>query len=160
MFGQIFGDLYTGLGLEDIYGVDLANYLWGNTSSVDTSNQFITIGFITFSIAFIVTVFYYYFLGGLLHKPSLGSKFSWFVALLVNSALSFLLGWQYTLADYYANRMVYVGVNRQTFPLPNIGEGSCLAFGLANAISVAVLFFLILTFILKWGSRDFRHIPF
>ena len=63
---EIFGNLYTCFGLENIYGAgdgELAEYLWGQASSEVTTNQFIGIGVITLFIAIFVFVAYYYVLG-------------------------------------------------------------------------------------------------
>jgi hypothetical protein len=161
--GEIFGTLYTWFGLEDIYGSgtgELADYLWGTASSEVTTNQFISIGLTTLAIAIFIVLVYYYFFGKLMHKPSWGNIFTWLGALTLNSIAAFLLGWNWTLSDFYAgDKMVTMSATtNQQVALP-IEEINCLQFGGANAL-VAILFFLFLCLILKWGSRDYSHIPF
>ena len=40
-----------------------------------------------------------------------------------------------------------------------IGTSNCWGFGIAN-IFVSIIFFIILTFILKWWSSNAKHVPF
>ena len=94
--------------LENIYGAgdgELAEYLWGQASSEVTTNQFIGIGVITLFIAIFVFVAYYYVLGQLFRRPSWGNRWTWIVALLVNSFLAFIAGWQWTCSDLLAGKM-------------------------------------------------------
>lgn len=160
--GEFFGSLYTGFGLEDLYGSgegELAEYLWGNASSVVATNQFVGIGLITIGIALAVVAIYYYVLGQLLQKPSWGNRFTWLMALVANSLIAFLAAWQWTLSDLYSGDMVTIDAKTgQQTDLP-ISALNCLQFGLANAI-VTVLLFIVFSLILKWKSRDFSHIPF
>lgn len=159
---QFFGSLYTSFGLENIYGAgdgELAEYLWGQASSIVTTNQFVGIGFITIGIAALVFFVYYYGLGQLLQKPSWGNRITWFIALIVNSVLAFFAGWQWTLADLYAGKMKTLDpVTNVTVDLP-IDEFNCLQFGGVNSI-IALLVFGVLCLFFKWWSRDYSHIPF
>lgn len=159
---DIFGQLYTCLGLEDIYGSgpnELADYLWGTASSEVTTNQFVGIGFITLGIALLVFVAYYYLLGHLLQKPSWGNKVTWFVAMAVNSGLAFLAGWQWTLSDYYQGKMVTISAITKVKEALPIDELNCLQFGGVNAL-VAIPIFILFCLCFKWWSRDYSHIPF
>lgn len=159
---EIFGNLYTCFGLENIYGAgdgELAEYLWGQASSVVTTNQFIGIGVITLAISFFVFVVYYYVLGQLLRRPSWGNRLTWTVALLVNSIFAFIAGWQWTLSDLLAGKMKTIDeMTNSPIDLP-ICELNCLQFGGANAL-IALLFFIFLCIFFKWWSRDYSHIPF
>lgn len=157
--GEFFGTLYTMCGLENLYGIDLADYLWGYASSQETANQFISIGLATLVIAAIITAIYYYVFGTLLSKPSWGNKLTWVITLAVNSAIAFIVGWSWTLSDLYGGKMVTVDpTTSATIDLP-IDAGNCLGFGVVNVI-VALLFFLIFTVIFKWKSRDYSRVPF
>lgn len=156
-----FERLYTMLGLANIYGSgpgELADYLRGTASSVVGTNQFVWIGFTTIGISLLMVLVYYYLLGMLLRKPSWGSNWTWFLTMLLNSLMAFLVGTLWTRSDLHAGKMVTVDpVTNDTVGLP-IDFSNCLQFGGANAL-IAALFFVLLTFILKWGSRDFSHIP-
>lgn len=159
--GDFFGTLYTMLGFDGIYGSgegELADYLWGQASSVMTSNQFPIIGFLTILIAGIVAVLYYYGLGTFMQKPSWGNKLTWFIALAIVALGTFLLGWQWTLSDLYAGRMVTEDqVTGAQTDLP-IDGFNCLAFGFVNLL-IGVFWFVVLSFLIKWGSRDYSRIP-
>jgi branched-subunit amino acid ABC-type transport system permease component len=156
---ELFGTLYTMCGLENMYGTDLADYLWGVASSVVTSNQFIGVGMATLLITLVIVLVYYFVFGKLLQKPSWGNIFTWLIALVVNSGLALLVGWQWVLSDLYQGKMVTVDeVTNATTDLP-IGGFDCFMFGCTNAI-VALIFFVIMTLIFKWFSRDYSRVPF
>lgn len=159
---DIFGHLYTIFGLEDIYGSEpgeLADYLWGTASSQVTTNQFVGIGFITLGITAFVFLGYYYFLGQIMQKPSWGNKFTWLLALAVNSVLAFVAGWQWTLSDYYQGKMVTISAVTKVEEALPIDGLNCLQFGGVNAL-IAILFFVAFCLFFKWWSRDYSHIPF
>lgn len=157
--GNFFEFLYTFLGLKSIYGADLANYLAGRATALSTENQFITIGFITIGISLVVVLIYYYVIGHWLHKPSWGSRITWLITLVINSLFAFIAGWQFTAHDLDAGKMMKYDPKTDMLVSLPITDGNCLEFGLTNAIVAAILF-CILSICLKWGSRDFRHIPF
>lgn len=92
-------------------------------------------------------------------RPSWGNRWTWIVALLVNSFLAFIAGWQWTCSDLLAGKMKTIdAVTNSLVDLP-IEESNCLQFGGANAL-IALLFFIVLCFGFKWWSRDYSHIPF
>ena len=56
--GEFFGSIYC--WFEDFFGIDLANYLWGESSLAQTTNMFIGIGLTMFLISLALVVVYYY----------------------------------------------------------------------------------------------------
>lgn len=56
--GEFFGSIYC--WFEDFFGLELANYLWGLSSSKTDANAFIGIGMIMLGITLAIAVLYYY----------------------------------------------------------------------------------------------------
>lgn len=156
--GQIIGTFYTWLGLEQIYGLDLANYLWGLTAKDVTTNQFIPIFFWTLGAAIAIAAIYYYVLGTLFQKPSWGNRFTWLISLGVNALVAFMIGWQWTLSDLYSGKMVATDPNTNLPTALPISDSNCLLFGFANLL-ISIGLYIIVSAILKWGSRDYSRIP-
>ena len=84
--GELFGDLYC--WLEDFFGLELADYLWGLSSPQQTGNMFIGIGMTMLCISLILTIVYYY----LLNHPRLNNWWGWSIFLAVNAFLNFVVG--------------------------------------------------------------------
>lgn len=159
--GGLIGGLYTGCGLEDLYGSgdgELASYLWGEVGQLGT-NQYPVIAFWTLAAALAVVAIYYYVLGTLLRRPSWGNGWTWLIALGVSAFIGYCIGWNITAGDYYAGYMTTFDARTGAeIPLP-ISEWNCSMFGFVNAIW-GIIYFLLGTALLKWWSADFKHIPF
>ena len=52
--GEFFGSMYC--VFEDLFGLELADYLWGNSSPISINNQFIAIGFWMLGIALSIAI--------------------------------------------------------------------------------------------------------
>lgn len=153
--GGFFGSLYCLFGLDQFYGLGLANYLWGSTSSIVTTNQFIGIGLSMMGISFAMVIIFYY----AVNHPRLDNWWGWGLFLVVNAIINFFVGWQWVLSDYYAGKMVYIdSVTSLETPLP-IYESNLLCFGVANML-LSILAFIIFSLIFKWGSRNCHRAPF
>ncbi len=151
--GDFFGSIYC--WLEDFFGLELANYLWGESSPEQQDVMFIGIGMSMLIISLFVTVLYYY----IIDHPRLGNFWAWLAFLTGNSLINFLVGWQWVLKDYYDGLMIRISaVTGEPESLP-IDEGNILAFGVTNAILSALAFFF-LSMIIKWKSTNVSHVPF
>ncbi len=150
--GQFFGSIYC--WFEDFFGLDLANYLWGIASSVSDTNLFIGIGLTMFGISLGVVLLFYY----VVNHPQLNNWWGWGIFLAVNAVINFIVGWQWVLDDYYADKMVTIDpyTNLQT-PL-NIGTSEILYFGVSNML-LSILVFIVFSFIFKWWSRNCPNAP-
>lgn len=151
--GQFFGSIYC--LFEDLFGLDLANYLWGISSPESQTNAFIGIGLTMFAISLFFVVLYYY----MLNIPSLCVWWAWAIFGAVNVIVNFFVGWQWVLNDYYDGKMVTIdpATNLKT-PL-NIGESEILCFGVSNML-LSLLAFFLFSLALKWWSRNCSHSPF
>ena len=152
---QLFGSLYCLFGLDQFYGLDLANYLWGQTSSIVTTNQFIGIGLIMLGISLAMVLIFYY----AVDHPKLDNWWGWGIFLVVNAIINFFVGWNWVLSDYYAGKMIFLdpATNLDT-PLP-IYKSNLLCFGVVNML-LSVFAFIIFSLIFKWGSRNCNRAPF
>lgn len=103
--GEFFGSMYCWL-FEDFFGLELANYLWGEASPKQLSNMFIGIGLSLLCISFLISVVYYY----IVDHPRLSNWWGWSIFLGVNAAINFVVGWQWVLKDYYDGLMVNLRV--------------------------------------------------
>jgi len=150
--GNFFGSLYC--VFEDFFGLDLANYMWGQSAADQTSNLFIGIGFWLIAITVLIAVVFYY----VINKPSFGNFWAWLIACIVNALANFAMGYYWTVSDYYAGLMVTInpatGLEQQ---LP-IGQSNCLCFGVSNALYSIVLFFIVSLLIKNWSNA--KNAPF
>ena len=56
--GYFFGSMYC--WFEDLFGIDLANYLWGQATELQTTNMFMSIGLWMLAISLGFSIIYYY----------------------------------------------------------------------------------------------------
>jgi hypothetical protein len=151
--GDFFGSIYC--WFEDFFGLELADYLWGQSSPLSQTNAYIGIGFTMLGVSLAMVLIYYY----VLNHPRLNQWWGWGIFLVVNAVINFIVGWQWVLADYYDGKMITIdpATNLQT-PL-NIGESEILCFGVSNMF-LSILAFIILSFCFKWWSSNCSRAPF
>jgi hypothetical protein len=151
--GEFFGSIFC--WFEDFFGIDLANYLWGQSSPLSQTNSFIGLGLWMFGISFVMFVLFYY----VINHPRLNNWWGWLIFLVVNFVINFIVGWQSVLKDYYEGKMITIdpATNMQT-PL-NIGETEILCFGVSDAI-LSILVFVVFSFCFKWWSSNCSKAPF
>lgn len=151
--GQFFGSIYC--LFEDLFGLDLANYLWGLASPESQTNAFISIGLTMFGITLFFVVLYYY----IINLPRLCTWWAWSIFGGINALVNLFVGWQWVLNDYYDGKMITIdpATNLKT-PL-NIGESEILCFGVSNML-LSLLAFFLFSLALKWWSRNCSHSPF
>ncbi len=151
--GEFFGSLYC--VFEDLFGLELADYLWGHSSPLATTNAFISIGLWMFGISLAVCLLYYY----AIDHPRWSNCLGWGVFLLINAVINFLVGWQWVLDDYYADKMVRRNPVTDLLEPLNIGTSDFLCFGVSNML-LSILAFIIFSLIVKWKSTNSSHSPF
>ena len=151
--GEFFGSIYC--WLEDFFGLELADYLWGLSSQEQQSNMFIGIGLSMICISFFMVVLYYY----VINHPRLNNWWGWLIFLGINGAINFVVGWQWVLKDYYNDLMVAKSVTTGKVVKLPIYESDILAFGVTNMIN-AILAYVIFSYIIKWWSSNCSRAPF
>ena len=151
--GEFFGSIYC--WFEEFFGIELANYLWGESSLLSQTNSFIGIGWSMFGISFAMVLIYYY----VINHPQLNHWCGWIIFLVINGIINFIVGWQWVLKDYYDGKMITIdpATNLQ-MPL-NIGESEIIYFGVSNMF-ISVIAFIVFSFILKWWSTNCSRAPF
>ena len=151
--GEFFGSIYC--WLEDFFGLELADYLWGEATSKQVSNMYIGIGLSMLCISFFMVVLYYY----IVNHPRLNNWWGWFIFWITNGIINFIVGWQWVLKDYYDDLMVKTDpATNQEIDL-DIYTSDILAFGVTNMID-ALIAFLVFSYIIKWWSSNCSRAPF
>ena len=151
--GEFFGSMYC--VFEDLFGLELADYLWGNSSPISINNQFIAIGFWMLGISLSIAIVYYY----LINHPRLCNWWGWSLFSVLTLVINFIVGWQWVLKDLYEGKMIKIDpVTNQDVPL-DIFETDCIYFGFSNMILSFVAFFII-SCIIKWWSSNCASAPF
>lgn len=151
--GDFFGSLYC--IFEDFFGLELADYLWGQSSPDSTTNSFIGIGLWMLGISILTVLIYYY----ALNHPKLNNWWGWGIFLVINAIINFIVGWQIVLSDFYDGLMVRIDPSTNMNVPLNIGESEIICFGVSNMI-ISVFTFIIISFIVKWWSRNCSNAPF
>ena len=150
--GNFFGSIYC--WLEDFFGLELAEYLWGNSAQEQLSNMFISIGFTMLAISLFVVVCYYY----IINHPRLNNWWGWLIFLGINAVLNFLVAWQWVLKDFYAGLMVAKdSATNKTIDLP-ISQDNIIAFGVTNMID-SIIVFILISYLIKWWSSNCSKAP-
>ena len=151
--GEFFGSIYC--RFEEFYGLDLANYLWGEASPQSQTNAFIGIGLTMLGISLGVVLIYYY----AVNHPRLNNWWGWGIFLLINAVINFIVGWQWVLKDYYDDKMVAIDPSTNMEVPLNIGNSEILCFGVSNMI-LSIIAFIIFSLIVKWWSTNCSRAPF
>lgn len=151
--GEFFGSIYC--WLEEFFGLELADYLWGVSSPDQTSNMFIGIGMSMLAISLVMAICYYY----IVNHPRLNNWWGWLIFAGVNAFINFIVGWQWVLRDYYDDLMYEISKTTGEKVSLSIDESDILAFGVTNMIN-SIIAFIIISFIIKWWSSNCSRAPF
>lgn len=157
---NLLGTMYD--WFQSFYGQDLSYYLWGydpSTEAYTNPNVYNLVGLITLGISFAIVMLYYY----IFNHPRYCKWWSWLITLGVNSVIALFVGYGIVM-NRYVNGYIHDCLMYQRDADGNvlsvlIGEGNCWGFGIANII-VALIFFVVLSFLLKWWSGNAKHVPF
>lgn len=157
---DIFNPIYT--LFDSLYGAgegELAQYLAGEASSLNQTNQFFL--FFIEAVVFAVagTVGYYLGLGTLCRRPSWGKITTWLIAMGVSAVFGFVSVLVPLKNQFYQGEMMtHDPVTNELVNLP-INSGECFMFACVQAGIVAVIF-VIFSVLMKRISRDYSKIPF
>lgn len=151
--GEFFGSIYC--WFEEFFGLDLANYLWGEASTLQETNMFIGIGLTMLLVSLAIAVIFYY----VINHPRLANWWGWLIFFGINALINFLTGWQWVLKDYYAGKMVEMDKVTGKMVDLSIDESDILAFGVSDMI-IGMLAFILISYSIKWWSTNCSHAPF
>ncbi len=157
---NLLGTIYD--WFQSFYGQELSYYLWGydpGTQAYTNPNIYNLVGLITLGISFVIVMLYYY----IFNHPRYCKWWSWLITLGINSTIALFVGYG-IVANKYVNGYIHDSLMFQRDVDGNIlavliGYGNCWGFGIAN-IFVAMMFFIVLSFLLKWWSSQAKHVPF
>lgn len=151
--GEFFGSIYC--LFEDVFGLELANYLWGNSSPYQQTNMYVPIGFTMLGISLVACALYYF----VIDHPKLAKWWGWLIFMGSNAVVNFLVGWQWVLRHSYIGYMVKTDpATNQEVDL-NISYGDMLCFGFANLL-LAIMAFALMSLLMKWWSKNSSNSPF
>ena len=150
---EIFGSIYC--WLEDFFGLELANYLWGQSSPEQQSVMFIGIGMSMLGLSLLFMILFYY----VIDHPKLNNWWGWLIFLITNAVINFIVGWQWVLKDYYEGIMVKISAVTGEKEDLLISETDMLAFGVTNMID-SIIAFIVFSYCFKWWSTNCSRAPF
>lgn len=150
---------------NSLYGENLHDYLAGyDCASKDYIYQsmFTPIGIIALIIAVVFFVMYYY----IINSSKWNKWWHWIIIVLIVGVINFIVGYIWTsdeLPEILKQECLsyYVDENNGSIDksILMINEINFWMFGLANFF-VSSIFFIILSFLGKWGSSACRRTPF
>ena len=148
---------------DSLFSSKLADYLWGyncQTQLIDNDIVYNKIGLIALGISFLLVLAYYYWP---LNHPRFNRWWSWLIIFLSSSIINLFIGYAITYRDFsngsIGDCLMYTRDQSGQIISHLIYESDCWMFGVSNFI-VSAIFFIALTFIFKWGSRNAKYSPF
>lgn len=150
--GDFFGGIYC--WFENFFGIDLANYLWGQVSFKQTSNQFVAYGLIVIGVAVVICGIFYYGI----NRPNFNRWRSWCICLVIAAVADFVVVSSMLYSDYDNGLMVTKDIATGEIVSLSISGFNIFAFSIVNCFYTAILFFLV-SCLLKGFSRNCSGIP-
>mgnify|MGYP004459468879 FL=1 len=136
--GDKLGAVYSSL-FENVYGVDLSDYIWGQSSPVQDANLYANFGFWMLATTVLCGILYY----KVFDRYSLSHWWCWLIAMAVPMAFNFFYGYV-TLANQY-NEGLMIDEKQNDLGFTSL---DFVNFGLANML-MSVLAFIGFTLIMK-----------
>lgn len=147
---------------KSFFGDNLSYFLWGfdpTTQAYTNPNLYNFVGVIIISVSLLIVVGYYY----IFNNPRYSKWWSWFIVLGLNSLIALFVGYAIVRSKYIngfiPNGLVYEMDTNGNILSQLIGDSNCWGFGFANFF-VAAIFYIALSFLLKWWSSSAKHVPF
>jgi hypothetical protein len=156
---EILGTIYC--WFESLFGKYLADHLWGydcNTESFSAKIIFNQIGLITILISLALVLTYYY----AINHPRFHRWWHWSLILLLSGIINFFIAYGWTNFDFsngiIGDCLMYMRDEEGDIISYLIVGSDCWMFGIVNFI-VSAMFFILFSFIFKWGSRNCKYSP-
>ena len=156
--GNFFGNIY--YLFVGLFGQHLSDYLWGyncNTQGFDAPVVYLPIGFTMVLLTLVLCMVYYF----VVNHPRLNKWWHWLITLVIVFVVNMLIG------GIWVDNHLQSGLIPQCLlftqqpdgtQVQNIFDVNCWMFGFANGI-VSIIWFTILSVIVKRWSRNCRHTP-
>lgn len=159
---NILGTIYG--WFKSFYNQELDYFLWGwNPNTPDNpysnTNFYNHIGLITLVISVLLVILFYY----IVNHPRFCKWWSWLLTMLSNGIIALLIGFgivynQWQAGNIPADLLAIYDENGQVVTWL-ITSTTCWGFGIANMF-VAMIAFVLFSFMLKWWSSSAKHVPF
>lgn len=157
---NFFGSIYQ--WFLTLFGQDLSYFLWGYdpmTGGYTNPNIYNHVGMVTFAISLLLAFLFYY----VIDHPRWCRWWSWLLSLLIDCAMGLSVGFAMVYSKY-ANGLIPKDLMCKmdadgSVVAYLIAESNCWGFGMANML-VSAIFFILLSFILKWASNNSKYVPF
>lgn len=153
--------------LNPIYGNELHEYLKGNDCDgvFIGPNHFHTIGLSMLVTTLVLLVVYY----KVIDHPRFNRWWHWLMFLLLTGVINLIIGFGYTYSKLnegvipacFTHSQVETAQDGSIYGVNGteiLFNSNCWQFGIANAI-IAVAFYVVFSFGLKWLSRNCKYSP-
>lgn len=143
---------------QSIFGENLADLLAGYDCMEEDyvlANSFTSIGIVTLVVALAFFVLYYY----IINSAKYSKWWHWVIVLVIVAICGLFIGKSMAYTEEIEDCLLYLNNDEGITDIVAIAPANFWYFGIANSI-VASLFFIILSFAGKWGSRNCRRTPF
>lgn len=161
---ELLGNIYC--LLENWFGQDLAEYLWGyncKTEVYDGLNLFNSIGVNTILISLLFVIAYYYIPIYFFNHPRTNRWWNWLIILVVSGLVNFFYA-SITIKNHFLDGrigdcLMYTRDEAGEIVSQLIYKSDCWMFGLVNFI-ISILVFIIGTLLFKHWSTNCKYSPF
>lgn len=139
------------------YGQGLYKYLAGynceQQATITENALFKPIGIWTLIITAFVCIAYYY----IINHPRFNRWWSWLIMLGIAGVSNFILAFSWIYLDFNNGDIMDCLITSESGSTL-IGTSNIIMFGLVNFV-VSAIFYISITFLIKWGSRNCKHSP-
>lgn len=138
---------------------NLESYLWG-FDGMDYTGRiwFNTFGVVAIAISAVIVLLYYY----VINNPRWNRWWHWLVFLGLNGLINMFYAAAKTLSalntPLIPESLLYERDINGEVVSTLIHSSDCWGFGFANFI-VSTIFFVVISFLIKWGSSNCKHSP-
>lgn len=135
--GDKLGAVYSSL-FENVYGVDLSDYIWGISSPVQDANLYASFGFWVLLTTILSGILYYF----VFDRYSLSHWWCWLIAMAAPMAINLIIGYV-TLANQY-NEGLMIDEKQNDLGFTSL---DFLNFGLSNMLMSGIVFIVFTIFV-------------
>ena len=132
------GDFYSSL-FENLYGLDLSDYIWGTLSPVQDANLYMNFGLVMLISTFVFGIVYYF----VLDRHSWSHWWCWLIAMMIPAVGNFIYG--YSVLANQCNEGLMIDEKQNDLGFTSLDFAN---FGLANSL-MAIIIFVGFTIIVK-----------
>lgn len=132
------GDFYSSL-FENLYGLDLSDYIWGTLSPVQDANLYMNFSMVMLISTLAFGIVYYF----VLDRHSWSHWWCWLIAMMIPTVGNFIYG--YSVLANQCNEGLMIDEKQNDLGFTSLDFAN---FGLANSL-MAIIIFVGFTIIMK-----------